>query len=108
MKNIIGIIGIGILLLAGGCATTGNLPPRGHLVGGGLQIDWDPPRDGTAILFERTTGKTVATMSVSPGNPFRFDVTRESHAEVLEAVFADSVPPDWDFLLYFVPSPGKP
>jgi hypothetical protein len=104
MRNIKQVVGMGILLLAVGCATTGNLPHRAQVVGGGLQIDWDPPTDGTAILVERTTGKPVATRSVSPGFSFTFDVARQSDAEVLEAVFFDSMPTNAHFVLYFVPA----
>jgi len=107
MRYITHIIGLAALLLAIGCASTGNLPTGAKKVGGGLQIDWDPPGDGTAILVETTTGKTVATKSVSEtGAGFRFDVTSEQDADVLKAIFP-TMPTNAQFVLYFVPSPKR-
>lgn len=76
-------------------------------VGGGLQIEWSAPADGTALLVETTTGKTVATQSMSVRGPaFDFDVTRDRNADVLKAIFP-TMPTNATFVLYFVPSPKK-
>ena len=107
MKYNTPIIGLATLLLAVGCASTSNLPSGAKKVGGGLQIEWDAPTEGTAILVETTTGKIVATKSVSDGGAgFRFDVTSSEYAEVLTAIFP-AMPTNAQFLLYFVPSPKK-
>ncbi len=108
MKYIMHIIGLTALLLAAGCASTSNLPSGARRVGGGVQIDWRPPVDGTAILVETTTGRTIATQSVSvEGNVgFNFDVTREQDADALKALFP-TMPTNAQFVLYFVPSAKK-
>ena len=108
MKYSMHIIGFTALLLAAGCASTSNLPSGARRVGGGLQIDWRPPADGTAILVETTTGRTIATQSVSvEGNVgFNFDVTREQDAAALKALFP-TMPTNAQFVLYFVPSAKK-
>ena len=107
MKYTTPIIGLATLLLAVGCASTSNLPSGAKKVGGGLQIEWDAPTEGTAIFVETTTGKIVATKSVSDGGAgFRFDVTSSEDAEVLTAIFP-AMPTNAQFLLYFVPSPKK-
>jgi hypothetical protein len=108
MKYIMHIIGLTALLLAVGCASTRDLPSGAMRVGGGLQIDWRPQVDGTAILVETTTGRTIATQSVSVENNlgFNFDVTREQDADALKAIFP-TMPTNAHFVLYFVPSPKK-
>ena len=107
MKHTIHIIGLAVLLLAVGCASTSNLPSGAKKVGGGLKISWDAPTDGTAILVEATTGKPVATGSVSSGGPaFEFDAYTYHDADVLRAVFP-TMPTNAQFVLYFVPSPKK-
>jgi hypothetical protein len=97
------IIGFGALLFAVGCATT-NLPSGATKVGGGLMIHWAAPKDGTAILVETRTGKTVATKSVSEGDEFEFDVTSSDCSQTLEAIFP-VMPTNAQFVLFFVPSP---
>jgi hypothetical protein len=107
MKYTTHIIGLAALLLAVGCASTGSLPSGAKKVGGGLKIDWDAPAEGTAILVETTTGKTVATKSVADGGAgFSFDVTSQRDADRLQAIFA-TMPTNAQFVLYFVPSPKK-
>ena len=107
MKYITHIIGLAVLLLAVGCASTSNVPSGAKVVGGGLEIDWEAPADGTAILMETTTGKTVATKSVAEGGAgFRFDLTTQQDADTLQAIFP-TMPTNAQFVLYFVPSPKK-
>jgi len=107
-KRIAQVIPPCILLLVVGCATNagGHLPPGARLVGGGLQISWVPPSDGTAILVEATTGTPVATKAVEAGDAFEFDVSSEGDADVLRAVLPN-MPNHAKFLLYFVPSPQE-
>lgn len=97
-----------------GCVTgPGNLPRGARLVGGGLQIEYRAPENGTAILRERSTGKVVATQSLEPGDDFEFTATRQENAEVLRSLFATTNAPDIGqflalptnacFELYFAP-----
>ncbi len=107
MKYTTHIIGLAALLLAVGCASTSSLPSGAKRVGGGLQIEWNAPAEGTAILVETTTGKTVATKSVSDGGEgFSFDLSSQRDTDTLEAIFP-TMPTNAKFVLYFVPSPEK-
>lgn len=91
------LFGLALAFLAG--CTTGSLPPGAQVVGGGLKINWSSPVAGTAILIEKTTGKTIATESLS-GNNFTFDA--DSDGDVLKAVLGE-MPANAQFVLYFVP-----
>jgi hypothetical protein len=95
---------LSVLLLAG-CVTVarGPIPPGAKLVGGGLDINWSSNVEGTAILVEKTTGKTVATQSLAAGDAFDFDVTEPEKAEVLKALFGRELAPELQFQLYFLP-----
>ena len=106
MKYKTHIIGLAALLIAVGCASTSNLPSGAKKVGGGLQIEWDAPSRGTAILLETTSGRMVATESLDVGGSFDFDVSRERNADALKAIFP-VIPTNAQFVLYFVPSPEK-
>ncbi len=103
MKYTTPIIGLAALLLAVGCTSTGSLPTGAKKVGGGLQIEWEAPSRGTAILLETTTGRTVATKSLSGGSLFEFDVTNNYDDDIIRSVFP-IMPPNAQFILYFVPS----
>jgi hypothetical protein len=93
-------------LFAAGCASN-NLPRSARVVGGGLKIDYSSELPGTAVLIEKTTGKTVACQTVDNAS-FTFDASTERDAEILQTVFGtNGVPANAQFLLYFVPSPKK-
>ncbi len=107
MKHIRQVISLGALALAIGCTSITSLPKGAKEVGGGLRITWWAPTDGTAILVETTTGKTVATETLTQGGPqFSFDVSSQRDAETLSMLFP-SMPTNAHFVLYFVPSPKK-
>ena len=103
MKIIAQVFGVAVLLFTFGCSTV-KVPQGAHLVGGGLQIDWQAPEDRTVILIEETTGRTVATKSLSKGDPFTFDVTTDGDKRLLREAF-DEMPSDAKFVIYFVPAP---
>jgi hypothetical protein len=93
-------------MLLTACTTTvapGPIPPGAMLIGGGLVINWSAHVEGTAILIEKTTGKTIATQSLAAGDAFDFNVTEAESAEVVKALFGRELPPDAQFQLYFVP-----
>jgi len=107
MKYIKHIIGLGALILAVGCASPSNLPSGARKVGGGPLISWHAPTNGTAILFETTTGKIVATQDLSEGGAqFSFDITSEHDADALRAI-SPSMSTNIELVLYFVPAPKK-
>lgn len=99
-----------------GCSTSG-LPRGARLVGGGLMINYEASVQGTAILIERTSGRVVATESISAGSNFEFAPNRTGYSEVLYRMFASTnsigmgdiitVPTNTFFQLYFVPAPVK-
>lgn len=110
---------LGMIALAiglAGCATS-NLPRGARLVGGGLKVEYTAPRDGTAILIERTSGRIVATESLEEGDSFDFYPQLHGYDEVLYRMFGDTnVAPDGSpvviptnaFLqLYFIPEQAK-
>ncbi|GEM_PF-404722 len=114
--NITNITRLGLIAfvsLLAGCATS-NLPKGARLVGGGLSVEYTAPRDGTAILVERTSGRIVATESLGEGDSFDFNPDVENYDEVLFRMFGDIhaasdgstmvvIPTNALFQLYFVP-----
>jgi hypothetical protein len=90
------IIGCIALAALAGCRTPSYLPLGAKLVGGGLQINYSPPVDGTVILVERVSGKIIATESVDRGDRPGF-------------VFSSASTPNWERIMagYF-PDPASP
>lgn len=105
------------LFLAGCTTTSSNLPSGARLVGGGLDIKYEAPSDGTVILLERTSGRIVATESLSEGSTFDFGSDYSGCNEVIFSMFAASnavptnvmtpVPTNTFFQLYFVPAKAR-
>lgn len=105
MKTPTGVLGLGWLTLAIGCATTAPDLPRGsRVVGGGLSLEWDAPEAGTAILREETTRRIVATETLEEGGTFHFP-SGGMHLEALNMLFGDPMPTNLTFVLYFAPAP---
>lgn len=102
MKKLSALLVSAILISGLGCATV-SLPPNSRVVGGGLQITWTAPEDGTAVLVESSSGKVVATETVGAGDEFEFKANRETEAEVLSRLFGSPLPYDARFVLYFSP-----
>lgn len=107
---------IAICLALAGCATPG-VPRGARWVGGGLKIDYETPADGTVILMERTSGRIVATQTLSEGRSFTFAPNHEGYDEVLFRLFGGTnkwdpadvlvVPTNTYFQLYFIPAKAK-
>ena len=77
-----------VLICASGCATLNSpfeasgLPDRRYLVGGGFLIEYLSPGDGTALWVEETTGKVLATKSVTgTGSEIEFEADSPSDLE---------------------------
>ena len=110
----LGLIAVTVAILATlGCTTPKGLPSGAQLVGGGLQIDYEAPTDGTVILVEKVTGRMVATESLSSGSDFTFSPSSGNWAELMLTLFgvpsADGeltlqIPTNSVFQLYFVPT----
>jgi len=102
MKHITQIVVASIALVVAGCAT-GNLPQGARVVGGGLKISWSSPTPGTAILVEKTTGKTVTTKYLNGStDDFDFNAANAHDADVLRSFLGTTVT-NGQFVLYFVP-----
>src|SRR5262245_56049603 len=92
MKNIAYIFSLVILVLTVACTTPGR-PPSSRIVGGGAQIDWQAPEDGTAVLVERITGKIVITRTLKAhDDPFTFNLTVAGDVELVKKALG-TVPP---------------
>jgi hypothetical protein len=100
MKKIAQILGLGIVIFAIGCASSG-LPRGAYVVGGGSHISYAPPEPGTCILVEKTSRKVIATKSCS-GDIFDFDATNQQDEETIKSVLGGIVPANAEFVLYFV------
>jgi len=108
------VILLGVALV--GCVSS-NLPRGARLVGGGLMIHYEAPADGTVILTERTSGRVLATRSLSEGQSFEFGPGQDGFEEVLFRMFGGTntvetaavmqVPTNTFFQLYFVPAKAK-
>jgi len=97
---------LAVVVAAAGCTTDG-LPRRARVVGGGLKIDYEAPTEGTVVLRETTSGRSVATRSLR-GNGglesrFSFDPLRPEDGEALRFALGE-LPADPVFVLYFVPA----
>lgn len=76
-------------------------------------VEYEARRDGVAILIERTSGRIVATESLSEGGTFSFHPNRQGYDEVLFRMFGNAqttpeailtiLPTNAFFQLYFVP-----
>jgi|GEM_PF-1129960 len=103
----------GLTMLGAGCRTIApalgtDLPRDAQIVGGGFQIDWIAPADGTVLLYERKAGKLVETKSLSEGDSYEFeiDLSDEEATETFKKAFGIPVK-DARLVLYFKPAPAS-
>ena len=99
-----------LLGLGSGCSTVkrfipGNqpekkLPPQELIVGGGFQIDYTAPRNGTVVLADRNRGQILVTRSTSAGERYQFNF--DPHAPQNAGLFGDDLS-DARPTLYFLP-----
>jgi hypothetical protein len=87
-----------------------KLPKPKYLVGGGLQIDWVAPYDGTAYLVKRGAGgdKLIKTEYLKAGGNFEFSIMAGSQEEIeqIEKVLGCKLS-EAELSLYFVMPPKK-
>ncbi len=104
MKRPVGL-GLSLLLPAilTACAYHG-LPRNARPVGGGLNIEWQAPVAGTAILREEHTGAILTSKSLEPGQTFDFPEGIED-TETLQRLFGEEGARKGRFVLYFAPNP---
>lgn len=84
-----------------------KLPKQRYLVGGGLEINWTAPADGTAYIVKRGPGgnKLLSTEWLAVGGTFVFsvDVNNREVIEQFEKVIGCKIG-EAEFSLYFVSS----
>ena len=103
----------GLLILCGtlwsGCQSGSNtafgfggLPKEQYRVGGGFDIEYTAPVDGTFYLVDQNSGKFVITEAVTEGDTFDFsiDPTNLDEAMAYGIDIRNS-----KLILYFVPKP---
>ena len=110
------LVGMLLLLLfcASGCIIVSKnkcgqaaapLQKEAHRVGGGFMIKYTAPEDGTVVLVDKTSGKTIQTESLAAGQDFKFSPPKDSEEE-LKKIGIDLKKAD--FVLYFYPKNPKP
>jgi hypothetical protein len=84
--------------------TDSGIPAKEFLAGGGFQINYVAPSDGTAYWVEETTQKILETRSVKKGEPVEFggSAEPESVKGVLGIEMAEA-----RFTFYFVPAKAE-
>ena len=87
-----------------------GLPRDEYLVGGGFQIDWVAPADGTAylVMSGAEVNKLIQTEYLKEAEKFDFSMSVSSPEEIeqIEKVLGAKMS-EVRFSLYFVPSPQK-
>ena len=111
------VIAILAVIMLSGCSSQicdnskrvgGYLLQQQYLVGGGLEIDWEAPCDGTAVLVEETSKKIIKTETLEQEDTFEFDLDDLDDEKMLDLYekamgikFSEA-----RFSLYFIPK-GK-
>jgi len=99
---------VGVALITAGCGPTDGrfrpnmLPGDLQLIGGGLNIHWEPPEPGTAYLVEKRTDKIIETRTLAQGEPFVFEINSIVEAQDLQEMLGVDIDRA-EFLLYFKP-----
>jgi hypothetical protein len=105
-----GTLFLSTCLVVGGCAeslqksrdfTGTGIPAKEYLVGGGFEIRYTAPADGTSYWVEETHAKVLATKSVTEGDDIEFKVEMEDPNEF--AMWAGIEPAKARLSLYFIP-----
>ena len=78
-----------------------GLPAKKYLVGGGFQVEWTAPSNGTAHLVEETTSKIIQCQYLEQGKSFELSMNLEP-AEFKEYFGIDMG--EAKLSLYFIPT----
>ena len=79
-----------------------GLPNSRYFIGGGLEIVWTAPQEGTAYLVEENTGKFIITKSLEADEKFDFSPGNVKPQEAKE-IFGVEMS-KLKFCLYFIPT----
>lgn len=115
MKRMVSVAVVSVLcvVLLGGCIIIGNeVKPdnfgqakEGNRVGGGFNIKFVAPEDGTIHLLDKKSGKNILTESIMANTVYRFSAT-DLNKEQYKKWGVDINKAD--FVLYFYPKNPKP
>ncbi|MCK4628888.1 MAG: hypothetical protein KAT56_07780, partial [Sedimentisphaerales bacterium] len=78
-----------------------GIPKHQYLVGGGFEIEYVAPANGTAYWVEESTQKILETKSLNSGDKAEFGGGAMDPAQVKQLLGIDLK--DVKFMLYFVP-----
>ncbi len=82
-----------------GCFTDRGLPARKYQVGGGFDVEYKAPADGTLYWVEEYTGKILETRLITKG-----DVAKSNRTPSEIAAASGNTPNSLNVSLYFIPS----
>jgi hypothetical protein len=95
-----------------------SLPPSARIVAAGYVIDWRPPTSetGTAVLYDRISGRAITSKRVSETAAFEFNATEPDSQVFLRKIDGGGIDgnisrPSYskmDFVLYFIPDHPVP
>lgn len=97
------------LVLISGCifvnetafdATRSGIPKTAQKIGGGFEIAYQLPEDGTIVLADKTTGKIIQTTSLREGETFEFSC-KAPERKTFKDIGVDIQKAD--FVIYFYP-----
>jgi hypothetical protein len=83
----------------------GGLPKEHYRVGGGFNIKYEAPADGTFYLVDLSSGKFVVTKNVTEADTFEFSIDPTNIDEETRACGVDTRISK--LVLYFVPKPEQ-
>jgi hypothetical protein len=97
----------GCVFIAGNSVEPDRFGPGKEInkVGGGFEIFYRVPEDGTAVLADKKSGKTIKTISLKEGEMFEF-TSRAFNEKAYKEMGIDLKKAD--FVLYFYPKNPKP
>jgi hypothetical protein len=109
MKKLIYFVALVALLVLAGGQDAGNYAfdqyeqlKTENLVGGGFEIDYTAPSDGTVFQVEKTSGKISRTKTLVKGEKFNNNFTSLDD-KTAKTLFGLNVK-EMNFELYFVPA----
>ncbi|MEN6306130.1 MAG: hypothetical protein ABFD91_00110 [Anaerohalosphaeraceae bacterium] len=110
---LVAVVSVLCVVLLGGCIIIGNeVKPdnfgqakEGNRVGGGFNIKFIAPEDGTIHLLDKKSGKNILTESITANTEYRFSATDLNKEQYKKwGVDVNKA----DFVLYFYPKNPKP
>ncbi len=89
-------------ILGAGVFDSRGIPQKKYLVGGGLEVDYEVPVDGTVYWVEEHSGRILISESLEEGDSFQQSLPLELE---LIKLFGEDNAANQKMSLYFVPNP---